>query len=298
MPRAGRKPSAARGGPRGGSRRPASTAPPGMVRLQRLMADAGVASRRRCEEMIEAGMVEVNGTIVNRLPVFVNPRTDKVVVDGRPLRAATGERPADARKLYVMLHKPAGVVCSTRDQFERTTVVDLVKHPAGARLYPVGRLEFNASGLVLLTNDGDMTERLTHARHGATRTYRVTVKGAIDDAYAADLERGLNIKAARAAREAGGRAGQILVRVASRLAAGTKDERAQEKTVLEISVRAGKHRHLDDMLAEAGLRATRIEQVGLGPLTLSGLAPGNWRELERAELAALRRPFGDSERRA
>lgn len=260
-----------------------------MVRLQRLMADAGVASRRKCEELIERGAVEVNGSPVSRLPVFVNPQTDKVTVEGRPLRLTSAGRPAE-RRLYIMVNKPAGYVCSTADQFGRATVLDLVQHPAGVRLYPVGRLEFDSVGLVLLTNDGELTDRLTHARHGAAKTYHVTVKGVLDDGYIADLERGLNTKGRRAAEMAGGRAGEFKVTHAGRLTAGSRGDRSADRTVLEITVRAGKHRHLDDLLGEAGLKVAKIEQVALGPLALKGLAVGAWRELTRDELADLRRP--------
>lgn len=155
---------------------------PTKVRLQRLMADAGVASRRECEALIESGAVEVNGEVVRRLPVFVDPTRDRIKVRGEPL----DRRAVKAERLYLAVFKPDNTLTTTRDDDadptnSRRTVLDLVDtrdlNAAGDRLIVVGRLGFHATGLVLLTNDGELAQRLSHARYGITKTYRVTVRG-------------------------------------------------------------------------------------------------------------------------
>jgi len=124
-------------------------------RLQKVLADLGVASRRSCEELIEAGSVTVNGELVRALPAWVNPDEDRIEVDGQVVNRNR------ERLIYVMLHKPRGTVSTNRDPEGRTRAIDLVQHPDNPRLYPVGRLDIDSSGLLLLTNDGDLTNRLT-----------------------------------------------------------------------------------------------------------------------------------------
>lgn len=278
------------------------SAPPDRgVRLQRVLADAGVASRRECEAMIERGRVEVNGQTVTRLPVFVDPARDRISVDGRPLRtgpapAAAGRRgrhPSD--RVYVMLHKPDRVLCTTRDDAAptdggRTTVLDLVHHRSGARLYPVGRLDYHCTGLVLLTNDGDLADRLTHARYGTTRTYRVTVKGQVRPDVLDDLRRRVgkhdpedpqNLRGVRIARAPG--------------TALRTDRPASPNTVLEITLREGRSRRLQVILEQMGCIVRKLTRVGIGPLRLSGVAVGQWRDLTREEVTMLKRAAGASD---
>ena len=153
-----------------------------LVRLQRLMADAGVAARRTCEAFITQGKVEVNGKLSMKLPIFVDPRHDKVTVSGRLLAIARDGRKrvggaGPVRPIYVMLHKPARVMTTTSDDGGRTTVMELIQIPGNPRIFPVGRLDFHASGMVLLTNDGELANRLSHARYNVPRTYQLTLKG-------------------------------------------------------------------------------------------------------------------------
>ena len=153
----------------------------GKVRLQRFMADAGVASRRECERMIEEGFVEVNGEVMDKLPVFINPGKDRVSVNGR----IVDKKAAKADRIYLALYKPDNTLTTTRDSGvedesnSRRTVLDLIDNPATNRLIVVGRLGFHATGLVLLTNDGQLAQRLSHAKFGVTKTYRITVKGTL-----------------------------------------------------------------------------------------------------------------------
>ncbi len=168
---------------------------PQRIRLQRVLADAGVAARRVCEEMIEAGRVSVNGEVVRTLPVFVDPDRDRIMFDGVGVSAPS-------RHVYLMVHKPERTLVTTSDdpQFDRATIMELVDHPDKARLHPVGRLEWNASGLVLLTNDGELTNRLTHPSYGIRKTYQAVLKGELDDAAIADVKLKLRKSAERDAK--------------------------------------------------------------------------------------------------
>jgi len=283
---------------------------PGKVRLQRVLAAAGVAARRACEALIEAGRVEVNGTVVRALPVFVDPARDTITVDGRAIpRAKASEqgrqRPgtslAGQRFIYLMVYKPERVLSTTRDEAGRTTVMDLVDHPAlarqdqgglGARVYPVGRLDFHTSGLVLLTNDGDLANRLTHPRFGVPKTYAVWAKGDMPQDFARDLERGLNLKHRRAAAQARGTRAPSAAPAASdpNAAIVIGPPRADAgKTMVEITLHERGPRSLADMLGEAGVTVSKMVRTAIGPLRLRGVALGQWRELDRQELQALRR---------
>jgi pseudouridine synthase len=245
----------------------------GRVRLQRFLADAGVAARRTCEAMIERGRVRVNGEVVRRLPVFVDPATDRIDVDGVGVKGAV-------RRVYVMLHKPERVLVTTADEpgAERRTVADLVDHPAASRLFPVGRLDFAACGLVLLTNDGELANRLTHPRYGVEKRYEAAVRG------------GLDVGAARAVRQKlaapGGREAPE-IRVTRDVSGGA---------VLEITIREGRGRELREVLKHLGMPVKRLTRVAIGPLELRALGPGRWRELTRDEVQALRRAGGKPEK--
>jgi 23S rRNA pseudouridine2605 synthase len=258
----------------------------GKVRLQRLLADLGIAARRGAEEMIEEGRVEVNGAVVSRLPVFVDPRQDRVVVDGKPVQRG---RP---RRLYLMVNKPQRVLVTTGDEpgMGRRTVMDLVDHPGvvagGGRLYPVGRLDFNTAGLVLLTNDGALANRLTHPRYGIPKTYRAVVRGAVAPADLPAIQRRLAReigKDDRARGREGSSGGPGGARLELAVAGGDAG-----RTVLWITVREGRAGNIASMLAAAGVNVRSLERVAIGPLELKGLARGQWRELGRAEVAALK----------
>lgn len=246
------------------------------VRLQRLLADAGVGARRACERLIEEGRVAVNGRIVTRLPVFVDPRADRITVNGRPVA-----RPA--RPVYVLLHKPARVLAASADQpgADRRTIADFVRHPSGARLFPVGRLEYDATGLVLLTNDGDLAARLTHPRFEVPKVYRAVVRGAVAEATLPRLEREILKSQRRASRQAG--------RLHASRASFAIVDRTPERTLLEVTLRQGRVPALAPLLAAAGHPLRKLEQVTLGPLRLTGVAKGRWRDLDRSEVQSLRR---------
>lgn len=245
-------------------------------RLQRVLADAGVAARRVCEQLIEEGRVKVDGVVIDTLPAFVDPERDRITVEGRPI----GRR---SRRVYVMLNKPTNTVSTSADEpeFDRRTVLELVDHPAADRLYPVGRLDFDATGLLLLTNDGDLANRLTHPRFGMSKTYHAMVKGRLTDDDALALEEGIYRAERRAAKTAGAlRAARVEVSVF---------KRDGDRTVLELRLTEGRNRQVRQLLAAVGCPVKKLERVGMGPLRLTGLPRGAWRELRRSEIDALRR---------
>ena len=249
-------------------------------RLQRAMADAGIGSRRACEAMIENGDVTVNGQLVTTLPAWVDPEEDRIVVAGKVV-------PQADRKLYIMLNKPPRTLSTAKDEpgADRRTVTELVDHPAAPRLFPVGRLDYDTVGLILLTNDGELANRLTHPRYGVPKTYRVVVKGSLDEEAVKELERGIYL-AQRKAGKTQGAARTAHVEI-------TLIAQDRDKTVVELTLREGRNRQVRRMLAAVGYPVRKLERVGMGPVKLKGLARGQWRELTRDEIRALKRAAAD-----
>jgi len=236
-------------------------------RLQKLLSRAGIASRRKAEELIRAGRVRLNGQVVKELGTKANPRTDRVTIDGRPLRPA-------AAPLYILLHKPVNVVTTLSDPQERPTVRELLRD-VRARVFPVGRLDFQSAGLLLFTNDGELALRLTHPRYGVRKTYRVKVKGTPSSDVLAQLAAGVRL--------AEGRTAPAEVRV---LRGG------DAKTWLEITLGEGRKREVRRMCESVGHPVEKLTRVALGPLTLGNLAPGEHRMLSEREVFQLRRAVG------
>ena len=226
------------------------------MRLNAWLARAGVASRRGADELIKAGRVTVNGEL-GQLNTFVASR-DRVELDGRPL--------AKQRLAYVLLHKPAGVVTTAHDPQGRPTVVDLVGHEA--RVVPVGRLDSDTTGVLLLTNDGELAHRLGHPRYEVDKVYVAEVDGDPSDAALRTLEQGVELDDGFTAPAA-----------ARRLAAGR----------VELTVHEGRTHQVKRMLAAVGHPVKSLHRSRYGPLDTGGLAPGEWRELTAGEVAALRR---------
>jgi 23S rRNA pseudouridine2605 synthase len=252
-----------------------TTPPRAGVRLQRVLADAGVAARRACEDLITQGHVRVNGTLVRTLPAFVDPEHDRIEVDGRPVSISR-------RRLYVMLHKPERVLVAGDDPGGRATVAALVDHPSGERLFPVGRLDFETTGLVLMTNDGELANRLTHPRYEVPKTYHVVVRGGVDDAAIDAIRTKFYLAARREDAEEG----------VSRRAAPPPDisiaQREPGRTTLEVTLREARNRLLRDVLKHLGMPVKKLTRVAIGPLRLTGVAVGHWRELTRDEIRLLR----------
>lgn len=225
-------------------------------RLQKLLSAAGVCSRRRAEEYILAGRVTVNGRTAG-LGDKADPVRDRIEVDGVPLSGPVGHT-------YIMLNKPRGYVTTLSDEKGRKTVAQLVAD-CPARVWPVGRLDLNSEGLLLLTDDGGLTHRLTHPSHGVEKEYRVWVSG--------DVDRALPVLSAPVHD-----GGDVLT--------ADRVERTGEGT-LTFVIHQGKNRQVRRMCAAAGLAVKRLQRVREGELRLDGLRPGQWRHLTETELAVL-----------
>ncbi len=237
----------------------------GGIRLQKIISQAGLASRRAAEKLIAEGRVSVNGETVHEMRTKADPGRDDIRVDGRRVKAA--ERPR-----YILLYKPTGYVTTRSDPQRRPTVVDLL---GGVReyVYPVGRLDYDTEGLLLLTNDGELAARLTHPRHGVERTYEARVAGMPDEAAVERLRRGIPLD--------GRRTLPADVSVLNK-------RRADRDGILSITIREGRNRQVRRMLEAVGHPVKKLVRVGIGPLSDRGLKPGTWRELTAQELRVLR----------
>jgi 23S rRNA pseudouridine2605 synthase len=225
------------------------------VRLNAYLARAGVASRRKADELIKAGRVTVNGE-TGRLNTFVEG-ADRVEVDG--------EHVAPQRLAYVLLHKPAGVVTTASDPQGRRTVVELVEHES--RIVPVGRLDADTTGVLLLTNDGELAHRLAHPKYEVEKVYEAEVEGQLSDEAIRRLAAGVDLEEGRTAPAQARRLGPSLV---------------------ELSIHEGRNRQVRRMLEAVGHPVVRLHRSRYGGLTAEGLHPGEWRELTSDEIAALR----------
>jgi 23S rRNA pseudouridine2605 synthase len=232
-----------------------------MVRLQKLLAEAGVASRRASEEVILAGRVSVNGETVQELGAKVDPVRDKVTVDGKPVKAR--------RKLYLALHKPRGLVCSRKDEFERPTIYDLLPKE-WAHLHSVGRLDFNSEGLIFLTNDGEFGLRLTHPRYGVHKKYVATVEGRVAPEMLQRFTDGLWYQ------------GEKFKAEQARLVSGS-----QSQSVVELDLAEGKYREVRRLFESQGRSVKRLIRVQIGKIKLGELRPGKWRTLTGPEIKSL-----------
>ncbi len=240
---------------------------PALERLQKFLARAGVASRRRGEELIRAGRVEVDGQVVTTLGVCIDPATAQVKVDGQPVHLPTKWR-------TVMLHKPAGYVTTMADPQGRRQVTDLLAGQS-ERLFPVGRLDYDATGLLLLTNDGELAHRLMHPRYKVAKTYRVTVGGRFEETARARLLAGVELD------------GRPAAAVQVQILQSTTD-----RSVIEMTIREGRYHQVKRMLGQVGFAVLKLKRIAYGPLRLGRLAPGAWRDLSPQELAALAQAVG------
>ncbi|MBM4294592.1 MAG: rRNA pseudouridine synthase [Deltaproteobacteria bacterium] len=234
-------------------------------RLQKFLSRMGVASRRAADEMIRTGRVSVDGQVVTELGVKVDPERAAVLVDGRRVRPVA--------PVTLMLHKPYGYVSTTRDPQGRRTVMDLVGEKYG-RLYPVGRLDYDATGLLLLTNNGELAQRLTHPRYQAPRTYRVTVAGEVAKETLGRLAAGLELDGRPVA------AGVIW------------RKREADKTVLELTVWEGRYHLIKRLMEQVGHPVLKLKRIALGPLRLGRLPRGSYRRLTGQELEDLQKAVG------
>ena len=238
-------------------------------RLARYLAHAGIASRRHAEALLAAGRVQVNGQVVTAQGTKIDPARDTVRVDGKLVEGKS-------RHVYLLLHKPVGYVSTVSDPQRRPTVIDLL--PAELRrlrLYPVGRLDSDTSGLLLLTNDGDFALKLSHPRYSMEKHYHVQVLGCPDESALEALRRGVTFT------EDDGRS-YVSAPAQVRLL-----RRVGEHCWLALTIHEGRKRQIRRMLAAVGYRVLQLARVGIGPLTLSDVPAGKWRYLTDEEVAAL-----------
>ena len=239
-------------------------------RLQKILSAAGVASRRAAEEYITEGRVTVNGSTVTELGTKADPRTDDIRVDGRRIKPAT-------RRLYILMYKPRGYITSRSDPQGRPTVIDLLAK-GGIRdyVYPVGRLDFDSEGLLLLTSDGDLAARLTHPSHEVEREYHARIRGVPDRHTIERLAKGIMIDGRKTA------AAQVTLLKAI-------DATDGPDSVLSIVLHEGRNRQVRRMCEAVGHPVVRLRRVRIGPITDDRIRPGEFRELDGSEIAALRR---------
>ena len=242
----------------------------GEERLARFLAHAGVASRRHAETLIAHGRVQVNGTTITTQGVRIDPTHDRVTVDGKPIQGAVAH-------VYVLLHKPENYVCTVRDERGRSTVLDLLPPEIRTlRVYPVGRLDSDTSGLLLMTNDGDFAQHVAHPRHSTTKRYEAVIKGCPTSEVLNALRTGVVIP-----EDDGGQhtTAPAVVNILRRIG---------NDCLLSLTIHEGRKRQIRRMLTVVGYPVSTLTRVAVGTLTLKGVPIGKWRHLTEAEVEELR----------
>lgn len=230
------------------------------IRLQKFLANSGVASRRKCEELILDGKVSVNGQIVKELGTKVNPAVDKVEYCGNPVFSSN-------KFVYILLNKPIGYVTTAKDQFDRDSVLDLVK--VKERVVPVGRLDMYTSGALILTNDGDFIYKVTHPKHEITKTYTVTVRGIIENDAVEKLRNGVEIEDYKT------RPAKVKI---------LKTDEEMNISRLEITIHEGKNRQVRKMCEAVGSKVVALHRSKIGDIGVKDLKLGTWRYLKDFEV--------------
>lgn len=241
------------------------------VRLQKFMAEQGVASRRKSEDLIRAGKVKVNGHVAE-IGMKINPRKDLVTVGKQKLTNVKNRK-----MVYVMLNKPRGYVTTVSDELGRKTVMDLLPD-FGCRIYPVGRLDKDSEGLLLLTNDGSFTNCMTHPSHEYAKVYRVTVRPVVNDDILFNLRNGIEIDGRMTAP--------------CEVTVLTEEE---NRVVLEFILHEGRNRQIRKMCESQGLEVARLKRISIGPVKLGMLKQGDYRELTEQDVKKLLRSAGHKE---
>lgn len=245
-------------------------------RIQKLLANAGVASRRAVEQLVREGRVRHNGKVVRELPVLVDPETDTVDVDDEPVKLGGTKR----RRVYVLMNKPKRVVCTNAGQQTavgpQTLAIDLLPPDFRKRVYPVGRLDSESTGLLLLTDDGPLTQKLTHPRYGLPKVYRVTCAGLVKADVLRELELGMRFA---------DKDGKTYV---AKVSAAKLRKKSREASVMDLTLKGGRNRQIRRALAKLGHKVRRLHRIKFGPLELGKLKPGESRLLTPPEVAALK----------
>ena len=232
-------------------------------RLQKVMSEFGVASRRKCEEMIAAGKVKVNGRFITEQGCKVDIEKDIIEVDGKILKSLDD-------KLYIILNKPVGCITSVKDQFGRPTVLDLL-NGISIRVFPIGRLDYDTEGLILLTNDGDLTYKITHPKHNIDKTYRALVRGEVNQKDVMNFVMGIEIE--------------------DYVTAPAKLEivkYSKGKSIIDITIHEGKNRQVRKMCSAMGHEVIRLKRIRIGEIGLGNLKIGEWRYLSNSEIKYLK----------
>ena len=232
-----------------------------MVRLQKFLADAGVASRRAGEQFILEGRVQVNGHVIRLLGTKVDPARDHVTVDGQAVAAK--------KLVYVAMNKPVGCVCSRKDELNRPTIYELIPRE-WETVQTVGRLDYNSEGLIFLTNDGQFALRLTHPRYGVRKKYLVTVEGLVKPATIELFKHGIFHE------------GEKLAALAGRIVSSSRS-----KSVVELELGEGKNREVRRLFESQALTVKRLQRIQIGKIRLAELKPGKWRTLNAVEVKTL-----------
>ncbi|MCX7879286.1 MAG: rRNA pseudouridine synthase [Ignavibacteria bacterium] len=233
------------------------------IRLNKLIAESGIASRRKADELIKAGVVKVNNKVVTKLGILVN-YSDLVTVNGKPIKRLQ-------KYDYFLLNKPKDVICTTEDEKGRKTVVDLI--PTKNRIYPVGRLDRNTTGVLLLTNDGELANRLMHPRYGIIRVYQVGLDKGLKPEYAKEIAKGIEIEGIKYSK--------------CEIQIDPKDNRK-----LLIALTEGKNHEIKKIFEHFGYEVKKLNRKAFGNLTTRGLKRGEWRPLTKAEVHGLKRFVG------
>lgn len=232
------------------------------MRLQKYMAQCGVASRRKSEELISQGFVEVNNKIVTKLGTTVNPKKDIVKVKGKKIKL-------EKDNVYIILNKPIGVVTSVKDEKGRTVVVDLIED-VKERIYPVGRLDIDTTGLVLLTNDGDIAYKITHPKNQIPKKYIAIVEGVPNKIELERFRNGIKIDGKKTAKAS--------VKIVKNY---------EEDSILEITITEGRNRQIKKMCEAINHPVKKLKRISMGEIELRGLDIGNWRYLNDEEIEYL-----------
>lgn len=240
-------------------------------RLQKAMARFGISSRRHAEKLISQGLVKVNGSIVKEQGTKVTPE-DIIEVKGTIINEA-------GTKAYILLNKPLGVITSVRDPQNRKTVIDLIKTDNNQRVYPVGRLDFDTSGLLLLTNDGELTYRLTHPSYSVDKIYRVWAEGSISEVSLEALRKGVQLEDG--------------ITLPAKINIVRQGKKGKQPAIVEITIHEGRNRQVRRMFEHIGSKVMGLERIAFGPLRLDeGLKAGRYRQLTESEVLALRKQVG------
>lgn len=244
------------------SKKTKTSAPAGKQRLQKILAAAGIDSRRKCEELILEHAVTVNGEIVNELPAFADPDKDDIRVNGQRIK--------QPEKVYFLLNKPKGVICTNSDPQRRPKAIDLVD--CSERVVCVGRLDVDTTGAIILTNDSELVNRLTHPKYELPKTYQVVVRGRMQGTDVEKLKKGVWLSEGKTH----GAAIKVL-------------RRTHQETMIEISIRQGLNRQIRRMFAQLGYKVKALKRTQIGDIVLKGIAVGSYKRLTKPQIAYLKR---------